>query len=104
MRLPPFARMLVCVMAAGCAVVPPARSAEQSPSPVVHHDLAVTVDPATHRLKVRDRIRVPGVLVTAPFTLSLSADLSVQTGSNGLVLSQVNARVPGADSGIDRDD
>ena len=76
--------MLVSLFAAFCAVAGPAASAEQSP--VVHHDLAVTLDPGTHRLKVRDHIRIPGALVTAPFTISLNADLNVQAASGGLKL------------------
>src|SRR5882672_9586653 len=98
----PTLSMLVCLLIAFCAVARPAASAERSP--VVHHDLAVTVDPANHRLKVRDRIHVPGALVTAPFTISLNADLRVQAASGGLKLFPVRPRVPGSQSGIDRDD
>jgi hypothetical protein len=96
--------MLVCLLIAFCAVARPAASAELSPSPVVHHDLAVTLDPANHRLKVRDRIHVPGALVTAPFTISLNADLAVQAASGRLKLFPVRPRVPGSQSGVDRDD
>jgi hypothetical protein len=71
---------------------------------VIHHDLVVTLDPASHRLKVRDRIRSPGALVTAPFTISLNADLNVQATTGGLRLLPVRSRVPGGDSGMDRDD
>src|SRR6267154_2963344 len=98
----PTLSMLVCLLIAFCAVVSPAASAEQSP--VVHHDLAVTLDPANHRLKVRDRIHVPGALVTAPFTISLNGDLRVQAESRGLKLFPIRPRVPGSQSGIDRDD
>ena len=59
---------------------------EPSQSPVIHHDLVVALDPANHRLKVRDRIRIPGAFVTAPFTVSLNADLNVQAASGGLKL------------------
>src|SRR5258708_3497242 len=100
---PTLARtMLVSLLAALCGVAGPAPSNAQTP--VVHHDLAVTLDPANHRLKVRDRIRVPGALVTAPFTISLNADLNVQAASGGLKLVPVRPRVPGSQSGIDRDD
>ena len=103
--LSPSARMMgVAVLAAFCAVIGPAASAELSQGPVVHHDLVVTLDPPNHRLKVRDRIRVPGALVTAPFTFSLSADLNVQAVTGGLKLVPVRSRVQGADTGIDRDD
>ena len=51
------------------------------PAPVVHHDLVVTLDPPNHRLKVRDRIRVPATLAAA--TISLNADLNVQAAPGG---------------------
>jgi aminopeptidase N len=95
---PTLARMLLgSLVAAFCAVADPVAAAEQSP--VVHHDLAVTLDPASHRLKVRDRIRIPGALVTAPFTLSLNADLNVQAVSGGLKLLPTGSRVQGTDRG-----
>jgi aminopeptidase N len=100
----PTLSMLVCLLIAFCAVASPAASAEPSPTPVVHHDLAVTLDPANHRLKVHDRIRVPGALVTAPFTILLNADLNVQATAGELKLIPVRPRVPGSRSGIDRDD
>jgi len=96
--------MLASLLAAFCAAVAPAASAQPSPSPVVHHDLVVTLDPANHRLKVRDRIRIPGAFVTAPFTMSLNAELNVQAVSGGLRLLPIRSRVPGSDSGMDRDD
>jgi len=96
--------MLLSLLAAFCAVALPAASAELSQSPMIHHDLIVTLDPANHYLKVRDRIRVPGTLVTAPLTISLNADLKVQAVSGGLKLLPIRSRVQGSDSGIDRDD
>ena len=103
---PTLARMmLVCLLGRRFArSVGPAASAQPSQSPVIHHDLVVTLDPANHRLKVRDRIRIPGAFVTAPFTISLNADLNVQAVSGGLRLVPVRSRVPGSDSGMDRDD
>jgi hypothetical protein len=87
-----------------CAAAGPAAAAESSAHPLVHHDLAVALDPASHRLAVRDRIRIPGALVTAPFTLSLNADLAVHEVSGGLQLVPIRSGVRGSDSGIDRDD
>src|SRR5882762_8056623 len=99
---PTLVRMiLVCLLAAVCAVVGPGAPAQQSQSPVIHHDLVVTLDPANHRLKVRDRIRIPGALVTTPFTMSLNADLNVQAVSGGLKLVPITSRVPSSDSGMD---
>src|SRR3954465_14501685 len=85
-----------------CAATASRVSAQTSKSPVIHHDLSVVVDPTAHRLTVRDRIAIPGALVTAPLTLSLNADLRVQA-SGGLTLVPVGARVPGSDPGLDRD-
>src|SRR5580704_2301681 len=100
-----FARTtFVFLFAAVCAGAGPARSAERSQGPVVHHDLVVTLDPANHRIKVRDRVRIPGAFVTAPFTISLNADLNVQAASGGLRLLPMRSRVQGSGSGIDRDD
>jgi aminopeptidase N len=99
------ARMvLVFLLTACCAAVGPGASAQPPQSPVVHHDLVVTLDPAGHRLKVRDRIRIPGALVTASLTISLNADLNVQGVSGGLTLLPTGSRVQGSDSGMDRDD
>ena len=99
---PTLARvMLALLFVSSCTVVVPA---QPSQSPVIHHDLAVTLDPASHRLKVRDRIRIPGAFVTVPFTISLNADLNVQAEPGGLKLVQIGSRVPGSDSGMDRDD
>ena len=95
--------MLVWLLAAAGAAVSVTASAQPSQAPVVHHDLAVTLDPANHRLKVRDRIRIPGAFVTAPFTLSLNADLAVQAKPDGLKLTLIRSRVPGSDPGMDRD-
>src|SRR6516162_6060686 len=92
----------VSVLAAFCAVAGPAAAAERPP--VVHHDLAVTLDPANHRLKVHDRIRIPGALVTAPLTIALNADLDVRAVSGGLRLVPMTSRVQGSDSGLDRGD
>jgi len=100
-----FARMMrVSLLVIFCAAVGSAASAQPSQSPTIHHDLVVTLDPANHRLKVRDRIRIPGALVTAPFTLSLNADLNVQAVTGAMKLVPVRSRVPGSDSGMDRDD
>src|SRR5499433_198641 len=95
---------LTLVSLLGACAVAGAASAQPSQTPVVHHDLVVTLDPANHRLKVRDRIRIPGVFVTAPFTMSLNADLNVQAKPDGLKLVPLRSRVPGSDSGIDRDE
>jgi hypothetical protein len=94
---------LLAVLCA-CVVAGSAAAAEPAPRPVVHHDLAVALNPASHRLTVRDHIRIPGALVTAPFTISLNADLAVQAVSGGLQLVPVRSRVQGSGSGIDRDD
>jgi aminopeptidase N len=102
---PTLARiMFVSLLAVLCAVLGAAASAQPSQSPVIHHDLVVTLDPANHRIKVRDRIRIPGALVTAPFTVSLNADLNVQSAAGGLRLVPTRSRVPGSDTGMDRDD
>ena len=90
------------LVAAICAVFVQLALAQPSPNPIVHHDFSVTIDPATHRLQVRDRIRVPGALVTPQFTISLNADLNVSITSGGLSL--VRSRVAGADTGMDRED
>lgn len=84
------------------APVAPAPAAR--PTAVIHHDLAVTVDPATHHVRVRDRVRIPGVLVNDQLTLSLHSDLKLSEQSGGLALVRTKSRVPGADVGVDRED
>src|SRR5262245_25592941 len=96
--------MLVFLLTADCAAAAPTAFAQQSQSPVIHHDLVVTLDPANHRLKVRDRIHIPGAFFTAPITISLNADLNVHAVSDGLKLVLVRSRVQGPDSGMYRDD
>ena len=96
--------MLVSVLAVFCTVLGRAASTQPSQSPVIHHDLTVALDPSAHRIEVRDRIRIPGALVTAPFTLSLNAALELQAVSGGLKLLPIRSRLQGSDSGIDRDD
>src|SRR6267142_2119389 len=97
-----FARlMLLCFVAVWCAALGPAAYAQTPQSAVVHHDLVVTLDPPNHRLKVRDRIRIPAVVVAA--TISLNADLSVQAAAGGPRLVTTRSRVPGGDTGMDRD-
>src|SRR5262249_31043111 len=94
--------MVVWLSAAFCAGAGPAASAEQSPP--VHHDLVATVDPASHHVAIRDRVRVPGALVTEPFTISLNAALHVQPASGGLRLVQMTSREAGPGAGADRND
>src|SRR5262247_1038857 len=97
-----LARLTLVSLLGVCALAA-AASAQPSQRPVVHHDLVVTLDPANYRLKVRDRIRIPGAFVTAPFTISLNADLAVQAKLDGLKLTLLRSRVPGSDPGMDRD-
>src|SRR5215510_15021710 len=104
MRPIPVKMVLVSLLVAWCGAVAPHASAQPSQSPVVHHDLVVKLDPANHRLEVRDRFRIPGALVTAPITISLNADLNVQGISGGLTLLPTRLRVQGSDPGMDRDD
>src|SRR5882672_1150319 len=96
-----FARLTLLCFVALCASLGPAAYAQAPQSSVVHHDLVVTLDPPNHRLKVRDRIRIPAVVVAA--TISLNADLSVQAAAGGPRLVTTRSRVPGADTGMDRD-
>jgi len=97
-----FAKVvLVFLVVAICAGAGPAVLAQSST--VVHHDLVVTLDPANHRLKVRNRIRIPGALVTEPLTISLNADLNVQAAPDALKLVPVRSRTQGSDPGMDRE-
>ena len=56
-----LARLTLLCFVTWCAAVGPAVYAQAPQSTVVHHDLVVTLDPSNHRLKVRDRIRIPAV-------------------------------------------
>jgi len=96
-----FARLTLLCFVALCASLGPAAYAQAPQSSVVHHDLVVTLDPPNHRLKVRDRIRIPAAVAAA--TISLNADLNVQAVPGGPRLVTTRSRVPGADTGMDRD-
>ena len=96
-----LARLTLLCFVAWCAAVGPAAYAQTPQSPVVHHDIAVTLDPPNHRLKVRDRIRIPAAVAAA--TISLNADLSVQAAPGRPRLVTTRSRVQGADTGMDRD-
>ncbi len=87
--------MLIPLFTAFCAVTVAAAPAERDPT--VNHRLEVTLDPAGHRLKVHDRIHIPGALVSAPLTISLNADLRVQAVS-GLKLVPTGSHAQGADT------
>ena len=61
--------------------------------------------PATHHLHVRDPSDVPGELVTAPFTMSLSSPiLTCIEHRRRAEARPAWSRVAGSGSGIDRDD
>ena len=96
-----FARPMLLCLIVWCAALGPEAYAQTPQSPVVHHDLVVTLDPPNHRLKVRDRIRIPGGIATA--TISLNADLSPQAAPGAPRLVPTRSRVQGADTGMDRD-
>src|SRR5215471_370542 len=104
MRSPLVRLILAPFLTMCCAFAGAVASAAPSPGPVVHHDLIVTLDPVNHRLKVRDRIRIPAALVTAPLTISLNADLNVHAVSGGLQVQPMGSRAPGASSAVNRDD
>jgi len=91
--------VLVLLLVVVAAATGPAVLAQ--PAPVVHHDIVAMIDPANHRLKVRDRIRIPGAVAAAD--ISLNADLRVQVAPGGARLVTTRSRVPGADTGMDRD-
>jgi hypothetical protein len=98
-------RTILLIMAAALGSIAAGEaSAQPSQKPLVHHDLAVTLDPAGHRLEVRDRIHVPGALVSTPFTIVLNADLQLRGPSGGVRLVPVRSRVQGSESGMDRDE
>src|SRR5215472_7578116 len=102
---PSLARLILApFLTMWCAFAGAVASAAPSQGPVIHHDLIVTLDPVNHRLKVRDRIRVPAALVTAPLTISLNADLHVHAVSGGLQLLPMGSRAQDAPSAVNRDD
>jgi aminopeptidase N len=98
----PVRTLLVSLLAILLAILGASVSAafgEPSPS-TVHHDLTVVLDPAGHRLKVRDRIRIPGALVTAPIAISLNADLALLPVPGGLKLRPVSPTAHQSASGV----
>ena len=72
-------------------------------APVSNHDLTATVDPATHRLNVTDRWRLPAELVSADTRFSLNAALTARSVTKGVTLELQKANAPGEDVGMDRE-
>jgi hypothetical protein len=70
----------------------------------VEHALQVRLEPSTHRLVVRDRLRIPAALVTADFGFSLNADLRVTTTTPGLRLTIAERSVATDGVGMAPDD
>ena len=81
-------RPLALLLLAGLALAAPAQER-------LHHGLKVTLDPAGHRLSVRDRITLPEV-PGGPVSFTLHAGLSPQIETPGATLSPAQA-APGAD-------
>ncbi len=69
---------------------------------IIHHSLVVRLDPARHRLVVRDRLRVPAALATPQLRLLLNSDLHVTLGTPGLTLARVEQSAVATDVGMDR--
>ena len=63
----------------------------------------VTLDPPNHRLKVRDRIRIPGAAVTAPSPFRSTPTSTCKATWRAKSLP-TRSRVQGTDTGMDRDD
>jgi hypothetical protein len=77
--------------------------AAPDPAPVLRHDIAAAIDPATSMLKVTDRWTLPASVTGGELTFSLNAALKPRSTTDGVTLEVVTSAAPGADVGMDRD-
>jgi len=71
---------------------------------VFHHDLTVTVDPATSELAVEDTVTVPDEMGLDGLTFSLHEGLSPKSLTTGVTIEEGDAAPRAADRGMDHED
>jgi len=73
-------------------------------SPTIHHKIAVTMDPATHRIDATDQIVIPAAQVKPVIHFLLNNNLTVTSETPGVLLKLDQSGVKAEDFGMDRED
>jgi hypothetical protein len=71
---------------------------------VFHHELSVSLDPASHQLEVSDTITLPELKEWADLEFSLHEGLSPQSQTDGLSIEKIPDSTDLADKGMDQED
>ena len=71
---------------------------------VIHHELTVSIDPATAQLEVSDTITFPESAVMSDLAFSLHEGLSPQSLTNGISIEQTTDEGLATDKGMDQED
>ncbi|MCW8925189.1 MAG: M28 family peptidase, partial [Xanthomonadales bacterium] len=71
---------------------------------IFHHDLAVTIDPASSQLEAKDTITLPDPADLAGLSFSLHGNLSVKSLTDGVTLQETVAEGAAEDKGMDQED
>jgi aminopeptidase N len=71
---------------------------------VFHHELTVSLDPATSKLVVNDTITIPESADLSSLTFSLHDGLSPQSLTDGVTIEQSSDETGAADKGMDQED
>ena len=71
---------------------------------VFHHEMTVSVDPATSQLGVKDTITIPGSTELSGLTFSLHENLTPKSLTDGVSIEMTIDEAGSADKGMDQED
>jgi len=71
---------------------------------VIHHELTVSLDPATAQLEVIDTVTIPESAELSGLAFSLHEGLSPQSLTDGVTIEQTTDEAGAADKGMDQED
>ena len=71
---------------------------------IFHHELTVSIDPATAKLEVNDTIRIPESADLSALSFSLHENLSPQSLTDGVSIEQAIDEAESEDKGMDQED
>ena len=73
-------------------------------NPIIHHKIAVTMDPAKHRIDATDQIVIPAADIKPVIYFLLNNNLTVTSETPGVLLKLDQSGVKAEDFGMDRED
>ena len=71
---------------------------------VFHHELTVSIEPATAKLEVNDTIKIPESADLSALSFSLHENLSPQSLTDGVSIEQTVDETGSEDKGMDQED